>query len=142
MSLNWDIRKCVDSEELTAETQQQQTNGLIWWMMSAGYGSITEDNWAEVYARLHTVQLLEFSHDEEKRWITPEVIYRYIGLRTNCSDETRVEWAERQMRYSLDIEYDRAEGWLSDKLEADEVAKYQEPEHESRRTKTTVTEVA
>lgn len=102
MSLNWDVTKCEDNEQLLTEEQWQTTQGMIFTTMGVGIGQLTEDTAAEFYARSHILDLLYGTPDEQQ--YTPETIKRYIGLNTNASFkvETRASWTKRVMSERLD----------------------------------------
>jgi hypothetical protein len=78
---------------------------LIWASMGVGLGRITEKNWMDFYARLKFYESLSGSfivgHD-----ITPEDVYKRIGLSTNVSDETEHKFITRIAKNRLaDLKY-------------------------------------
>tara|TARA_Y100000817_G_scaffold299455_1_gene277575 strand:- start:695 stop:1009 length:315 start_codon:yes stop_codon:yes gene_type:complete len=88
MSLNWDISKCKNWQRLMREDEYPVTEGLIHWMMVAGFRSITEKNWGKVFARLEMMSKDNFTVDE---------VYDRIGLSTNCNELTDAQWAKQQI---------------------------------------------
>jgi len=96
MSLDWDVSKCENSDELTAGDQWEFTQAMVFATIGVGIGAVTEANWQEFYARM---KLGYYWNDAE---ITPDVVRRYIGMRTNVSFETRAKWLKRVMGSRLD----------------------------------------
>lgn len=96
MALHWDITACADSAALTADDDAaSNTDAMIWATMGVGIGRITEENWPEFYARLKTSG---YYGDQ----ITPELVRRYVGLSTNVSNETRLQWLKRVVNRHMD----------------------------------------
>jgi len=96
MSLDFDVTKCANHEELwDGETwpPPAMTTVIVHLCMGIGWGEITEANaeewFARVYAweRVYGSMLHEFPDGPEgerrDRYITPEDVQRYIGLVTN-----------------------------------------------------------
>lgn len=100
MGLRWSIDS-IDNykEKCWVETDDGQytlhfvTDGLIWSLFFVDIGRITEDNWREVYARIHMYEkvdgayLYEVTDDGmQDRYITPQDVYDHIGLSVNVAD--------------------------------------------------------
>lgn len=97
MALHWDITRCANSDELLADDDAAAfTDLMIWSTLGVGIGSITEDNWPEFYARLHVAGYATN--------VTPQQVHRYVGLGTNVSNETRLQWMKRIVGQRLDEE--------------------------------------
>jgi hypothetical protein len=94
MALAWDVSKCKKTEDFDAISEKDwpATHAMIWYMMTVGFGKITEENWKKVYGRLLLWQHL-FDADGVK--VTPKVVHDRIGLYTNCTDETDTKWRNR-----------------------------------------------
>jgi hypothetical protein len=109
MSLDWDLTKIKNSEEVCWEKNEDGTDklnpvteSLIWLTMGIGIGNITEDNASEVYCRVAMYEklfgtMLSYWKDSKKVSvpITPEDIHNHIGLSTNVGKETDAAWRKR-----------------------------------------------
>ena len=115
MSLNWDLRKVENQEEMcwqasTHETGKYElqpvTNALVWSTMLVGIGSITKNNYKEFHQRLlefEVIQgegLLHSRIDGESYYRMPyiEEVEAHIGLSTNASLMDRRKWGSRIKR--------------------------------------------
>lgn len=95
MSLNWDITRCKDSEELLTEEQYPTTEAMIFATMGTGIGELTDKTAPEFYARLVASGYYP--------GVTPQIVARYIGLRTNVFPmETRTKWLKRVVGSHMD----------------------------------------
>jgi len=105
MSLDWDITEVEDYQNVCWIPDGEEfrlnpiTDALIWLSITTSIGTITEENWKDVYRRiwldekLHGARLREGS---DPRPITPEDVFKHIGLRTNVySKETERQFAWR-----------------------------------------------
>ena len=101
MSLNWNMTKVEDLKALHAtDGEWAKSESLIWATIAVGLGGIDEGNWAEFYARLVFVdRLLGFSKAEDT--ITAQDVHRRIGLYTNVSDETKLQFIKRWSNRTL-----------------------------------------
>jgi hypothetical protein len=66
---------------------------------------ITEDNWREFYARLHLLELMNGAYAHTPNgpyYITREQIKRRIGLRTNASALTQLQFTKRHVARYFD----------------------------------------
>lgn len=120
MSLNWDISKVKNWEELydkgtwkndfefepdpkgKEKRLQTRTDALIWVTMSVGMGQITEKNHEEFFKRvafLETIGSAYRMRGGKPVKYTLEDIKRHIGLSTNVSTETQAKWLKRQYDY-------------------------------------------
>ena len=116
MPLTWDTKNVADYETvcfLTVEedaptmglekgdrTLNPVTHALIWASLSTGIGNITEENAAEVYARIHMTEALYgalLRRADGTEGITIEDVRLHIGLYTNASfkDESRQSFLKR-----------------------------------------------
>lgn len=105
MPLNWNIDKCRDWEELNCGEEWPATNTAIWMSLISGYAGITEDNWADWYARVALWGRVVDNRDDDP--LTPEQVHRRIGLSTNCWPSlTQKEWVKDKLgidRYLAEI---------------------------------------
>ena len=100
MSLDWDITKCKNDEEirLNQEVEGDITEQIIWSSLITKLGDITEDNWAEWYARyVIWNRVLCFPNDLEAK-----DFHRRIGLSTNVFPaESRSKWLNGVIKKQL-----------------------------------------
>lgn len=94
MSLNWDISKVKNFEEMQ-ETESGITDAVIWLTMAVGFGEITEDNVEEFAQRAALVQMVNGPWLVRGIYVTEEMIRRRIGLGTNVGNETWAQWSKR-----------------------------------------------
>lgn len=108
MSLNWNIEKCKEVDEIKSKGEWVITNTIIWATMPVAMGSITESNWREFLFRIKVIEKLagpfmnqaipntdppeDGKVDLVPVLFTPEMIKKRIGLYTNVSTETRAKW--------------------------------------------------
>lgn len=120
MSLDWSLRDIDNYKELCwvpenpdAPKEEQTfqlnavTNHLIWSTMTVGIQKITEANWEHFYNRLIFTEKLFgkvlYVPDEERedgfkfRHITEEEVKAHIGLGTNASTLTKLQFVKNQM---------------------------------------------
>ena len=109
MSLNWDLTKIKNYEELCWKKDEDDTvrlnvvtDSLIWLTMAIGIGKITEENAPEVYGRIAAYEklfgsfMIQFDNNGKQRvYITPEDVNNHIGLSTNVSKETEASFRKR-----------------------------------------------
>ena len=117
MPLTFDISRCKDYDEKYSQDQWAEkwhpvTESLVFHCMNGGIGKITEDNAAEVYAR---VVVLEDIYQNGNSWyspgengqhvyhrITPENVRDHIGMTVNVSDITRTAFIKRHISGMMD----------------------------------------
>jgi hypothetical protein len=107
MSLNWSVADVRAYKQLHDGQDQGGagwliTDSLIWASLFTGMGTITAENWREVYVRTkaaHTVLGMHvyrtLSQDGSRfveQHITPGMVRRRIGLRTNVSKKTDAQF--------------------------------------------------
>lgn len=121
MSLNWSLHNIKNLDEVCyIEAKEDSpmegitkgdtlvspvTNALIWATMAIDLGRITEKNVMEFWGRLSIFQswhpFLNQHMENESGWgprlITLEEVKAHIGLSTNVSDKTRLQWNKRFM---------------------------------------------
>lgn len=132
MSLNFDLTGIEDYENRCWVTATEDapmsgvskgdrvlnpvTNRIVWATMAVGIGSITEETERDFYARVRIWDAYHgFSKDER---ITPQQVRDHIGLRTNVTRETDLQWVKRvfvenslrEGRYQFDRAMEREEG--------------------------------
>lgn len=116
MSLNWNLRGIADYETkcyFTAEEDRDDlmysykageqvlhptTYTLLFIMPAVGIGEITEANAAEVYARIHFLEMLSGAFrakGADTKYFEPSEIAAHIGLKTNVGDEKSIPWLKR-----------------------------------------------
>lgn len=112
MSLNWDISKVKDFNELyikgtwknddefvvdekgSDKKLNYRTETLIWLTMTIGIGQITEKNYKEFLKRIALYEKLNGNFFRNRPY-SLEDIERNIGLRTNVSNEPFGKWIKR-----------------------------------------------
>lgn len=106
MSLNWDVRQVRAADKLHLNPDKQVgwliTDSLIWAGLFTGMPVITAENWREVYIRTRAAHAVlglcawrSLSKDgdrTEEHPITPGMVRRRIGLRTNVSKKTDAQF--------------------------------------------------
>jgi len=124
MSLNWDTKNVKNGAEVCFLTATEDaptqgitkgdrvlnpaTSALIWHSLSTGIGTITEENAAEVYARISLVEKLHgaslMTGQGDPRPITAEDVAAHVGLYTNASFkiESRASFLKRHAASFLD----------------------------------------
>ena len=109
MSLNWDIGECRDFEELKSDEEWPATHTAIFMSLISGFAGITEDNWAEWYARVALWG--RFVDGRNDAPLTPEQVHRRIGLSTNCwPDLTYSKWVQEKLGVKRYLEEIRESG--------------------------------
>jgi hypothetical protein len=101
MSLSWNVRECRDHTELLREDggATPMTEAVVFACMAVGIGHINDKTWEDFAAR---VKLLGVGWEA----LTPGVIKRYVGLRTNVTYETPTRWLKRTYENRLnDVRY-------------------------------------
>ena len=111
MSLNFDFTAMIKRvgqeryDEITTDPNNPKkwhpvTDRLIWKSLAVDLGEITEDNIEEWLFRLAFEQRmsdyadLEFG-DGTRIWITREDLENHIGMTTNVTTKTRLNWVKR-----------------------------------------------
>lgn len=82
-----------------AVTMNPVTEALIFGTMSIGIGAFTDKNIDEVVARFRVIEKVHgpmlTGKGGKPHFITDEEFIAHIGLTTNVSNETRVQWSRR-----------------------------------------------
>ena len=100
MSLNWEITNVKNWEEIAmnVEVEGDITEQIVWSSLITKLGDITEDNWAEWYAR-YVIWNRVLCFDNE---LTPEDFHRRIGMTTNVFPaESRSKWLNGVIKKQL-----------------------------------------
>jgi hypothetical protein len=95
MALNWDASKVEGWKEKAGSVADM----VIWMTMFVGINQITEKNYEEFYSRAALLEKLfgaSLLKGGEPRPMTLEDIKAYIGLSTNASTLTRIQFNKRQ----------------------------------------------
>lgn len=96
MSLNYDMSKVAEYEEIL-DKEFTLCRDFIFYTMSTGINEITEDNYADVFARIKTLETKygkSLMTDEGDSIYTLDTVRRFIGLWTNASRLTAKEWVK------------------------------------------------
>ena len=109
MSLNWELKNKETVEELTNDENWGMTQNMIFGTMSIGLRSITQENWKDFYARM----VVTFP----KVGITPEDVYKRIGLQTNAETLTQLQWMKRMTLNNVGDALYIATRWNQKRLE-------------------------
>ena len=120
MSLDWDISKCKNSEEilLNQEIEGDKTNQIIWASLVIKLGDITEENWTEWYAR-NRLWSLALGYEDN---LEPLDFHRRIGMSTNVwPAETRSKWLNSVIKRELERNVQHAKWMLEQSLEEENV---------------------
>jgi hypothetical protein len=97
MSLDWNAENVEGIDALT-DDEHVLLHGLVWATLGVGFREITEENWDEFYARLAVYERVAgpmVTKNGEPYYMTKDDVRRFIGLRTNFDNETRLQWAKR-----------------------------------------------
>ena len=100
MSLDWEITNVKNWEEIAmnVEVEGDITEQIVWSSLITKLGDVTEDNWAEWYAR-YVIWNRVLCFDNE---LTPEDFHRRIGLTTNVFPaEGRSKWLNGVIKKQL-----------------------------------------
>jgi hypothetical protein len=100
MALSWSLEEVSDWQSLKNETEGVITDALIWYTMFVGVNRITETSWTEFYARIklwermYDPSMSRIGEDGTLQYInvTPEMVRRRIGMFTNASTLTRLQF--------------------------------------------------
>jgi hypothetical protein len=100
MSLQYDYTKCEKPQD---DNERMAIDCLIWATIAVCMGEITEKNYREFYARIHTIELLDSSFrlstddkgNQERVYYTLEEVKRWIGLKTNVTTLSRAGFLKR-----------------------------------------------
>lgn len=104
MSLDWDITKCKNVEQLKGD-KWPATNCIIWGCLTVDLAGITEDNIDEWEYRLEMANIMmggalgvKDVEGKSEEWnpSRQDLIDR-IGLRTNVSTRTRKQFEKKMM---------------------------------------------
>lgn len=97
MSLDWNTRKCINSDALfVAEKPIVLLETAIFMCSSVGFGSITKKNYKEWFRRIWHWEAVRGAartdNDGEPVFFTEANVYRLIGLSTNADDLTKAKF--------------------------------------------------
>lgn len=101
MSLDWDVTKVHNYQEIKTDEEWPITYGLIFLTMSIGIREITEENCREVLTRIRCIEKVygptfqkpgQDGGPPEPRPVTIEDIKRRIGLKTNVNLMTKLQF--------------------------------------------------
>jgi hypothetical protein len=109
MSLDWQIGKCKDWQELKDDANWEVTRAIIFECMIVGLSGVTAKNAQEFKVRSDFVRTL----NPFARKLTLEEIERRIGLTTNVGNETWARFVKRHadgFRRDLLYTLERKEG--------------------------------
>lgn len=102
MSLIWNTAEGSPARATAADPQWQGAlRAISFGLAIVGLGRITEENAAEVYARLklaeHDGPFLTGTDEKGDKvyGFTPEIVARFVGLNTNVSNETEAKFLSR-----------------------------------------------
>ncbi len=107
MSLDWNASKVADYETLhSTDEGWAVTQALVFGSIGTGMGTITEENAAEVFARIALIERLHgafLQSSEGPVNITLDDVKRRVGLSTNVfGTEPRAKFLKRQAGSFLD----------------------------------------
>lgn len=105
MGLHWDIRNCDQSACWDAEGNMTQTcESMIWATMVVGISHITEKTVSEFAYRLEFDRRLcgTFKSAEDKP-VTVASLRPFIGLNTNATTWTRIQFEKKTAKFFSDI---------------------------------------
>lgn len=127
MSLDYETKNIKNYKDLWVPSTEgrvklnQLTETLIFATMTIGMGSITEDNWKEFYSRCviletgcYKNQIPVDTLEPVWKWeiVSPEDIYRHIGLVTNAPKMTKAQFAKHAYECRRDELYYKAERYV------------------------------
>lgn len=114
MSLDFDFRNIDNYKELCYKLDDDgeiiemkaETNNLVWLTMNTGINEITEDNYEIFYRRVKYLEDLtgyyisEVNEEtgERESLVTKELVKKHIGLSTNASKRTRLQFIKSVAR--------------------------------------------
>ena len=101
MALNTSIINCVNYEELNNVDNYPKTEAIYFVTLVTDLGEITDKNFGEFYARIKVYGLISGYTD-----ITLEDVKRRIGLTTNVSNRTTLQFFKRMEE--LTVRYNSA----------------------------------
>ncbi len=108
MSLNYDLSKCRDLDELFLHNEQGKREGphgyvecVIFGTMAMGTPLIVETNVDEVWRRAAILQAIHGPWLSGGLYVTQADVYRLIGLKTNVVAESPRDWDKRMRKEVL-----------------------------------------
>lgn len=105
MALNWNVSACDQSACWDDEGNMTQTCcSMIWATMLVGINHITNENFEEFAYRLEFDRRLcgTFKSGNDKP-LTPEAVRPFIGLSTNATARTRLQFEKKTCKFFRDI---------------------------------------
>lgn len=101
MALHWDLKNCDHSACWDSEGNMTQTcSSMIWATMLVGINHITEQNIHEFAYRLEFDRRLcgTFKTGDDQP-VRPETLRPFIGLKTNASTWTRLQFEKKTSKF-------------------------------------------
>lgn len=128
MALHWDISKVHDyqslhntgpnahpkgsPEDIAGDREWEITNHLIWMTLGIGMNGITEKNVERFYTRYVALHVMDGQDVPE--WATFDVFRRRIGLTTNATAETDLQFGKGLAKRIMDRAERRAKRLMAD----------------------------
>lgn len=130
MSLDWNRTKVKDWEKkVKTKDGRIVCDALIWCTIICGFHSITEQNWKEVYLRIHAYEKVAGPFIQKRmnkktvgRWITPEDVYNWIGLSTNASSLSLAKFKQRVWKRAIEYVDSNIKQFEKEQKEKNEVS--------------------
>jgi hypothetical protein len=98
MALHWDMTKVIEADILQNEENWDTTTHIIFMMLHTGTNKLTVDTIDEAWARYDMVSRIhDFTMARDR-----ETFWRYLGLSTNVTNETRNQWLKRFVGGTMD----------------------------------------
>lgn len=100
MPLNWNVAKCENYMEFfnEEENMKQPYSSIVMATMIVGMNEITEQNYEQFYKRINLAERVGGCYvftDGKPSYITLEEVKRMIGLHTNASRLTAMQFLKR-----------------------------------------------
>jgi hypothetical protein len=108
MSLNWDITRVENSEEVFSDENKAVSESIIFYTLFVGMNSITEENVKNFFQRVYvfeklfgpTVTYVDKNNERRDRYMKFSDIKRMIGLRTNATPMTETKFKSKVVERS------------------------------------------
>ena len=98
MALHWDMTNVIEADVLQNEENWDTTTHVIFMMLHTGTNKLTVDTIDEAWARYDLVSRM-YDHTQVRDRAT---FWRYLGLTTNVTAETRGQWLKRFVSGTMD----------------------------------------
>lgn len=101
MALHWNIKNCAHSSCWDSEGNMTTTcEAMIWATMVVGINEITEQNIHEFAYRLEfDRRLVSTFRNIDNKPVTVESLRPFIGLKTNASSWTRLQFEKKTCKF-------------------------------------------